>query len=123
MSEQPKLSAEAQKALQDQTILQKVTELEQISRLAVNTLNLICSNDIKIPSSYAKPVAEIQDWLTGMHKAVQDNIQTVKALLSPEALKKASSNAPVQEEAKSPVVDAQSPTAVPLEVVADVPKA
>lgn len=118
MSDQVKLSPEAQKVLQDQTITQKIQELELISRLAINTLNLICSNDVKIPSAYAKPVAEIQQWLEGMHKAVQENIQTVKALLSPEALKKVSPMAEPVKAPESPVVDAATPKAVTLEAIA-----
>lgn len=107
------LSDEAKRALQAQQVKAKVEELTNISRLAVNTLNLVCSNDIKIPSAYAQPVAEIQAWLQGMHKAVQDNINVLRPLLSPEDQKVVPQ---VVETPKTPVVDAETPKAVKLEV-------
>jgi hypothetical protein len=97
---QTQLSPESQKALEQQVIKQKFDELTGISRLVVNTLNLLCSNDITIPSAYAKPVAEIQDWLNGMHQNVQQNLNVVKALL-PQEPSKSDVTAPVTEVAKA----------------------
>lgn len=119
-SQTPTISPESQKALRDQQIQEKINELTNLSRLVVNTLNLVCSNDITIPSAFAGPVSEIQQWLTGMHKNIGQQLEPLKALLpQPEATK-----APVA--ATAPVVDAGSPTAVPLTVVApetEAPKA
>lgn len=116
----PTLSPESQKALQAQQIKTKFDELTNLSRLVVNTLNLVCSNDITIPSSYAGPVSEIQAWLQGMHKNIGQQLETIKALL-PKAEATTPSEAPV-----SPTVDAGTPNAVPLSVVspaAEAPKA
>jgi lysophospholipase L1-like esterase len=118
MSEQTKLSPEAQKALEIQAVQAKVNELTNISRLVVNTINLICSNDIKIPSSYAKPVSEIQDWLTGMHQNLRQNLEVMQSLL-PKAPETVGQAAPAAEVAKQAVVDQGTDKAVKLEVVAN----
>jgi DNA-binding NtrC family response regulator len=122
MSEQVKLSPEAQKALQDQAIKGKVDELSNLSRLVVNTLNLICSNDVKIPSAYAQPVAEIQAWLQGMHKNITPQLEAMKALLPKEEADKVAT-AEIKPEVAA-AVDAGTPKAVALDVVSpDAPKA
>ncbi len=105
-----KISPESQRVLEQQAAEAKLKELEGISRLVVNTLNLICSKDISIPSAYAKPVGEIQDWLTGMHQNLQQNIQMIKSVLPAE--KKPEPN----EVATRPVVDQGSGKEVALEV-------
>lgn len=107
------LSPESQKAIQDQQVKVKFDELTNLSRLAVNTLNLICSNDVKIPSAYAQPVAEIQQWLQGMHKGIQGQLETLQALLSKVEVTKAA------ETPKVAPVDAETPKVVALEVVAN----
>jgi hypothetical protein len=106
-----KLSPEAQKALQDQAVKSKVEEMTNLSRLVANNLNLICSNDVKIPSAYAKPVAEIQAWLEGMHKNISTQLETLKALLPQEQAVAA------KVDEKAPVIDADTDKAVPLAVV------
>lgn len=120
MSEQTKLSPEAQKALEIQAVQAKVNELTNISRLVVNTLNLICSNDIKIPSSYAKPVGEIQDWLTGMHQNLRQNLEVMQSLLPKAPTAEAQAANPTVDP-KQAVVDQGTDKAVKLEVV-DSPK-
>lgn len=117
MSDKPSLSPESQKALEIQAIQQKVKEIENVSRLCVNTLNLLCSNDITIPSAYAKPVAEIQDWLTGMHQNFQQNLNVLKPLLPAEAPKSDQAAPTVENTAKDAVVDQGSGKAVKLEVL------
>lgn len=118
VSDTPKLSPESMKALEQQSVKQKLAELENVSRLSVNTLNLICSNDVKIPSAYAKPVAEIQDWLTAIHSGVQPQIETLKALLPKDAsaasVEGSKAGSP-DEAAKQAVVDQGSGKEVKLE--------
>jgi hypothetical protein len=115
MSKPVELSAEAQKALQDKAIQGKVTELKNIARLTTNTLNLICSNDVKIPSAYAQPVAEIQQWLQGMHKEFSNQIATLEAVL-PKTDKPQEPTTEVKPEVAA-VVDVGTPKAVALDVV------
>jgi len=122
MSEQTKLSPESQKAIELQAVKAKVDELTNISRLVVNTLNLLCSNDITIPSAYAKPVGEIQDWLTGMHQNLQNNLNILRPMLPVEAPKADQAAPQVVEAQKAPAVDQGSGKEVKLEVV-DSPKA
>lgn len=122
MSDKPTLSPESQKALETQAIKQKVTELENVSRLCVNTLNLLCSNDITIPSAYAKPVGEIQDWLTGMYQNFQNNINVLRPLLPVEAPKPDQAAPVVEKAVEAPTMDQGTAKAVKLEVVANDPK-
>lgn len=115
-SQTPTLSPESQKAIQTQQVKGKFDELSNLSRLVVNTLNLVCSQDITIPSAYAGPVNEIQLWLQGMHKNIQSQLETLKALMP------VAPATPASEPVKSPTVDAATPNAVALEVV-EAPKA
>lgn len=110
------LSPEARKAIEQQNVKTKVDELTNLSRLVVNTLNLVCSNDVKIPSAYAKPVSEIQSWLEGMHQNIQNNLNVLRPMLSPEDQKAVPQQVTPQVEAKQPMVDAETPKAVKLEV-------
>ncbi len=113
MSNETKISPESQKVLEQQAAEAKLKELEGISRLVVNTLNLICSKDITIPSAYAKPVGEIQDWLSGMHQNLQQNISMIKSVLPAEKVKDVPE---AKEDVKQPVVDQGSGKEVALEV-------
>lgn len=56
-------------------LVKQIADLTNVDRLIGNTLNLIA--DIEIKGAYAKPVGEIQDWLT----AFKSNIQSQKAAL------------------------------------------
>lgn len=106
------LSPESQQAVNNQAVKAKLDELTNLSRLAINTLNLICSNDVHIPSAYAQPVAEIQQWLQGMHKAIQPQLETLKALLPKEAAPVVA--APAVDPKVEAIVDAGTSQAVPL---------
>lgn len=57
----------------------KVKELENVSRLINNTLNLISDSEFK--GAYAGPVAEIQGWLTGFKSSVANQIEALKPML------------------------------------------
>lgn len=97
------LSPDSLKALESQKLADvkaKINDLNNTSRLASNVLNLMCANDIKIPTAYAKPVSEIQDWMTELHKAVRQQITTLESLL------------PKDEAAKAPELAIEAPKAV-----------
>lgn len=57
----------------------RLTELKNVIRVATNTLNLI--NDVEIKGAYAGPVVEIVQWIDGIKKAVQTQIDALEPLL------------------------------------------
>lgn len=71
------------KAVQMQQIDAKIKELETINRICGNTLNLV--NDMEIKGAYAKPVAEVTDWLTGLKTQIQVQIDQIKVMLPNES--------------------------------------
>jgi hypothetical protein len=57
----------------------RLTDLKNVNRLASNAINLI--NDIEIKGAYAGPVLEIVQWIEGIKKAVQTQIDALEPLL------------------------------------------
>jgi|WetSurMetagenome_2_1015567.scaffolds.fasta_scaffold680566_1 hypothetical protein len=70
------------KAAQTQQVELKVKELETINRICGNAINLI--NDMEVKGAYAKPVAEVTDWLTGLKTQIQAQIDQFKTMLPKE---------------------------------------
>jgi len=57
----------------------RLADLKNVNRLASNAINLI--NDIEIKGAYAGPVLEIVQWIDGIKKAVQTQIDALEPLL------------------------------------------
>lgn len=57
----------------------RLADLKNVNRLASNTINLI--NDVEIKGAYAGPVVEIIQWIDGIKKAVQTQIDALEPLL------------------------------------------
>jgi hypothetical protein len=57
----------------------RLADLKNVNRLATNTINLI--NDVEIKGAYAGPVMEIIQWIDGIKKAVQTQIDALEPLL------------------------------------------
>jgi hypothetical protein len=74
IQDQVKEQAEKQKQIEG-----RLTELKNVIRVASNTLNLI--NDMEIKGAYATPVVEIVQWIEGIKKAVQTQIDALEPLL------------------------------------------
>lgn len=68
-----------EKANQLAQIEARIKDLENTSRICQNTINLI--GEMEVKGAYAKPVAEVIDWLVGLHQAVQNQIVPLKSLL------------------------------------------
>ena len=68
-----------EKASQLQQIESRIKDLENTCRICQNTINLI--GEMEVKGAYAKPVAEVLDWLGGLHQAVQNQISPLKSLL------------------------------------------
>ncbi|SRR5260221_14023033 len=61
---------------------QKISGLNNVSRLIGNTLSII--GDTEIKGGYAKVVAEIQDWLQGFDATIKGQIQALQSFLPKE---------------------------------------
>ena len=57
----------------------RLVDLKNVTRVASNTINLL--NDIEIKGAYAQPVVEIFQWIDGIKKAVQTQIDALEPLL------------------------------------------
>jgi hypothetical protein len=57
----------------------RLVELKNVIRLASNTVNLI--NDVEIKGAYAGPVVEIVQWIEGIKKAVQTQVDALEPLV------------------------------------------
>lgn len=57
----------------------RLVDLKNVNRLATNAINLI--NDIEIKGAYAGPVLEIVQWIDGIKKAVQTQIDALEPLM------------------------------------------
>ena len=68
----------------------RLADLKNVNRLATNAINLI--NDIEIKGAYAGPVLEIVQWIDGIKKAVQTQIDALE---------------PILPKAEAPVVEAE----------------
>ena len=57
----------------------RLVELKNVIRLASNTVNLI--NDVEIKGAYAGPVVKIVQWIEGIKKAVQTQVDALEPLV------------------------------------------
>jgi hypothetical protein len=73
-----------EKASQTQQIELKIRELENVERICKNATNLIAEMEVK--GAYAKPVAEVIDWLMGITQTLKTQIDPLKALLPKESV-------------------------------------
>jgi hypothetical protein len=67
------------KAAQTQQIEARIKDLENTSRICQNNINLL--NEMEIKGAYAKPVAEVTDWLAGLHQTIQNQLVPLKSML------------------------------------------
>lgn len=63
----------------------RLNDLKNVSRMATNAVNLI--NDMEIKTAYAGPVLEIIQWIDGIKKAVQQQIDALQPLVPQEEKK------------------------------------
>ena len=58
----------------------RLVELKNVIRIASNTINLL--NDVEIKGAHAGPVMEIFQWIDGIKKAVQGQIDALEPLVA-----------------------------------------
>lgn len=78
VQDQVKEQAEKQKQIEA-----RLNDLKNVSRIATNAINLI--NDMEIKAAYIGPVQEILQWIDGIKKAVQQQVDALQPLVPQES--------------------------------------
>jgi len=64
---------------QVETLKEKISGLQNVSRLIGNALSIIGDTDIK--GGHARAVAEVQEWLGGFDATVKSQLQALQSML------------------------------------------